>query len=217
MLHYDPRAVAHYHRTQCPDQNGHWAYEGQHFWLRGIHTSDRNGNALPAQQISKFPSKFGSWCTWRPTPATARGLGGGDDKLAIDKGGNLPEKVENHWYRRMIWHLLTCAYTVKLNEYIWFKREGVKDQPLAEPHKINKIVVNLIMQKTRNCYHGNLLALMEDSHRNGIVSTFAVSFVALFSKRINFLVYYHDTSPCICHQAIHQATMLYTILWVAAL
>ena len=60
MLHYDPRVVAHYHRTQCPDQNGHWAYEGQHFWLRGIHTSDRNGNALPAQQISKFPSKFGS-------------------------------------------------------------------------------------------------------------------------------------------------------------
>ena len=56
MLYYDPRAVAHYHRTQCPDQNGYWAYEGQHFWLRGIHTSDRNGNALPAQQISKFPS-----------------------------------------------------------------------------------------------------------------------------------------------------------------
>ena len=30
-----------------------------------------------------------------PSSATARGLGGGD-KLAIDKGGNLPEKVENH-------------------------------------------------------------------------------------------------------------------------
>ena len=30
-----------------------------------------------------------------PSSATARGLGG-DDKLAIDKGGNLPEKVENH-------------------------------------------------------------------------------------------------------------------------
>ena len=26
-------------------------------------------------------------------------VGGGDDKLAIDKGGNLPEKVGNHWYR----------------------------------------------------------------------------------------------------------------------
>ena len=26
--------------------------------------------------------------------------GGGNDKLAIDKGGNLPEKVENHWSRR---------------------------------------------------------------------------------------------------------------------
>ena len=25
-------------------------------------------------------------------------VGGGNDKLAIDKGGNLPEKVENHWY-----------------------------------------------------------------------------------------------------------------------
>ena len=24
-------------------------------------------------------------------------VGGGDDTLAIDKGGNLPEKVENHW------------------------------------------------------------------------------------------------------------------------
>ena len=22
-----------------------WAYEGHHFWLRGIHTSDKNGNA----------------------------------------------------------------------------------------------------------------------------------------------------------------------------
>ena len=26
-------------------------------------------------------------------------VGGGNDKLAIDKGGNLPEKVENHCYR----------------------------------------------------------------------------------------------------------------------
>ena len=34
-----------------------------------------------------------------PSSATARGCGGGDDKLAIDKGGNLPEKVENHWSR----------------------------------------------------------------------------------------------------------------------
>ena len=32
-----------------------------------------------------------------PSSATARGWGG--DKLAIDKGGNLPEKVENHWSR----------------------------------------------------------------------------------------------------------------------
>ena len=29
------------------------------------------------------------------------GWGGGNDKLAIDKGGNLPEKVENHWYRQI--------------------------------------------------------------------------------------------------------------------
>ena len=28
-------------------------------------------------------------------------VGGGNDKLAIDKGGNLPEKVENHWYRQI--------------------------------------------------------------------------------------------------------------------
>ena len=27
---------------------------------------------------------------------------GGNDKLAIDKGGNLPEKVENHWVRYII-------------------------------------------------------------------------------------------------------------------
>ena len=33
-----------------------------------------------------------------PSSATARGLWG-NDKLAIDKGGNLPEKVENHWSR----------------------------------------------------------------------------------------------------------------------
>ena len=33
-----------------------------------------------------------------PSSATARGLRG-DYKLAIDKGGNLPEKVENHWSR----------------------------------------------------------------------------------------------------------------------
>ena len=29
------------------------------------------------------------------------GGGGGNDKLAIDKGGNLPEKVENHWAKRI--------------------------------------------------------------------------------------------------------------------
>ena len=53
------------------------------------------------------PSKF------RPPPPTwmagygpaglhlplLAGWGGGNDKLAIDKGGNLPEKVENHCYR----------------------------------------------------------------------------------------------------------------------
>ena len=54
--------LAHYDRTQCPDQNGHWAYEGQHFWLRGIHIllTKMEMHALPAQRISKFPSKFGS-------------------------------------------------------------------------------------------------------------------------------------------------------------
>ena len=31
-------------------------------------------------------------------PPLLAGWGGGD-KLAIDKGGNLPEKVENHWFR----------------------------------------------------------------------------------------------------------------------
>ena len=61
MLHYDLRAVAHYDRTQYPDQNGHWAYEyeGQHYWLRGK-CKFMQMHALPAQRISKFPSKFGS-------------------------------------------------------------------------------------------------------------------------------------------------------------
>ena len=33
-----------------------------------------------------------------PPPAPDKNIpgGGGNDKLAIDKGGNLPEKVENH-------------------------------------------------------------------------------------------------------------------------
>ena len=34
-----------------------------------------------------------------PCPPIKISLGGGNDKLAIDKGGNLPEKVENHWAR----------------------------------------------------------------------------------------------------------------------
>ena len=37
-----------------------------------------------------------------PSSATARGLGGGNNKLAIEKGGNLPEKVENHCSRPSI-------------------------------------------------------------------------------------------------------------------
>ena len=109
MLHYDLRAVAHYHRTQCPDQNGHWAYEGKHFWLRGIHTSDKNGNAC-ITGTTNFNISFKIWLLMHmmpytgkvpwPSSATARGLGGGEnDKLAIDKGGNLPEKVENHCCR----------------------------------------------------------------------------------------------------------------------
>ena len=39
--------------------------------------------------LSKF--KGGGQC-----PPIKISLGGGNDKLAIDKGGNLPEKVENH-------------------------------------------------------------------------------------------------------------------------
>ena len=31
-------------------------------------------HALPAQRISKFRSKFGSWCTWCPTPEKYPGL-----------------------------------------------------------------------------------------------------------------------------------------------
>ena len=90
MLHYDLsrlRAVAHYHRTQCPDQNGHWAYEGQHFWLRGIHTSDKNGNACIIG-TTNFKISFKIWLLMHmtaytgkvpwPSSATARGLGGGE-------------------------------------------------------------------------------------------------------------------------------------------
>ena len=104
----DLRAVAHYHRTQCPDQNGHWVYEGQHFWLRGIPTSDKNGNACISGTMN-FKISFKIWLLMHmmpytgkvpwPSSATAPGLGGGNDKLAMDKGGNLPEKVENHWAR----------------------------------------------------------------------------------------------------------------------
>ena len=43
--------------------------------------------------LSKF--KGGGQCP--PAPPIKISLGGGNDKLAIDKGGNLPEKVENHW------------------------------------------------------------------------------------------------------------------------
>ena len=35
-------------------------------------------------------------------PPLLAGWGGGNDKLAIDKGGNLPEKVENHCSRRIV-------------------------------------------------------------------------------------------------------------------
>ena len=86
MLHYDLRAVAHSHRTQCPDQNGHWAYEGQHFWLRGIHTSDKNGNAC-ITGTTNFKISFKIWLLMHmtaytgkvpwPSSATARGLVGG--------------------------------------------------------------------------------------------------------------------------------------------
>ena len=104
-----------------PCQNGHWAYEGQHFWLRGIPTSDKNGNAC-ITGTTNFKISFKIWLLmhmtaytgkvpWRSS-ATARGWGWGwggvgwggvvgNDKLAIDKGGNLPEKVENHWSNSM--------------------------------------------------------------------------------------------------------------------
>ena len=96
MLHYDLRAVAHYHRTQCPDQNGHWAYEGQHFWLRGIHTSDKNGNAC-ITGTTNFKISFKIWLLMHmmpytgkvpwPSSATARGLGGGMINYRSTKGG----------------------------------------------------------------------------------------------------------------------------------
>ena len=121
------RAVAHYHRSQCPDQHGHWAYEGQHFWLRGIHTSDKNGNAC-ITGTTNFKISFKIWLLMHmmpytgkvpwPSSATLVGLGGGGggcDKLAIDKGGNLPEKVENHWSN--IIHQMSRSPTQALAEY----------------------------------------------------------------------------------------------------
>ena len=71
MLHYDPRVVAHYHRTQCPDQNGHWAYEGQHFWLRGIHTSDKNGNAC-ITGTTNFKISLKIWLLMHMMPYTGK-------------------------------------------------------------------------------------------------------------------------------------------------
>ena len=71
MLHYDPRVVAHYHRTQCPDQNGHWAYEGQHFWLRGIHTSDKNGNAC-ITGTTNFKISLKMWLLMHMMPYTGK-------------------------------------------------------------------------------------------------------------------------------------------------
>ena len=127
MLHYDPRAVAHYDRTQYPDQNGHWAYEGQHCWLRGIHTSDKNGNAC-ITGTTNFKISFKIWLLMHmmpytgkvpwPSSATARGLGGGNDKLAIDKGGNLSEKVENHCSRRSRRNANTVSVT-RLSCVMW--------------------------------------------------------------------------------------------------
>ena len=85
-VHYDLRAVAHYHRTQYPDQNGHWAYKGQHFWLRGIHTSDKYGNAC-ITGTTNLKISFKIWLLMHmmpytgkvpwPSSATARGLGVG--------------------------------------------------------------------------------------------------------------------------------------------
>ena len=120
MLHYDPsygpRAVAHYHRTQCPDQNGHWAYEGQHFWLRGIHRplllTEMEMHYRYHYRRNKFQNFLQNLALdahdslhRKSTLAFIRhcsrvgGGGMGNDKLAFDKGGNLPEKVENHCSR----------------------------------------------------------------------------------------------------------------------
>ena len=54
---------------------------------------------VPPIQVQTTPHLDGWLRACWPSSATARGLGGGNDKLAIDKGGNLPEKVENHWIR----------------------------------------------------------------------------------------------------------------------
>ena len=56
---------------------------------------------VPPIQVQTPPHLDGWLRACWPSSATARGLGGGNDKLAIDKGGNLPEKVENHWYRQI--------------------------------------------------------------------------------------------------------------------
>ena len=99
MLHYDLRAVAHYHRTQCPDQNGHGPMKDNSFGSEAfILLTKMEMHALPAQRISNFPSKFGSWCTWCPTPEKYPGLhppllagwGGGQGYFyQISKGGHL--------------------------------------------------------------------------------------------------------------------------------
>ena len=67
-------------------------YIGKH---RTPYTGHRTPDTLHQTPYTGVHRKYTGKVPW-PSSATARWLGGGNDKLAIDKGGNLPEKVENH-------------------------------------------------------------------------------------------------------------------------
>ena len=66
----------------------------------------------------------------RPTLAFIRHcsrVGGGNDKLAIDKAGNLPEKVENHCFNLCVWKCFTSdVFYVFYTSPHYCKMERVK-------------------------------------------------------------------------------------------
>ena len=84
------------------------ALRHSYFWQKWKSTSENTGHRTPdtvhrtPYTRHRTPEYTGSTPEKYPGlhPPLLAGWGGGNDELAIDKGGNLPEKVENHWCRR---------------------------------------------------------------------------------------------------------------------